>query len=242
MAATFGNLKWQTFGLKVSYALIILPVIFDALTTTILVIPSSPNFMIKIPEALLAIVIPLIHFFTPYGELGTYNDIVFGFLTSLIFYGLVTIQILWKREPELNATTGSITSDNLKGTVNMSISDATWKVRIPGQPEEPVNTITLQNWVKSGFVKADTMVMEVSTGYTYQAKQIPGIFSTKSYVTTLLLSFFFGVFGVDRFYLGHIGVGLGKLFTFGGLGIWALIDFILIATKNVKDSFGIPLA
>ena len=119
---------------------------------------------------------------------------------------------------------------------------STWTVRIPGQPENPVDTATLQNWAKSGFVRPDTMVTEVSTGYAYQAKQIPGIFSSKSYVTALLLSFFFGVFGVDRFYLGHVGVGLGKLFTFGGLGIWALIDFILIATKNVKDNQGIPLA
>ena len=124
----------------------------------------------------------------------------------------------------------------------MKSNSPQWTVRIPGQPENPIDTATLQNWAKSGFIKADTMVTEVATGYFYQARQIPGVFSSKSYVTALLLSFFFGVFGVDRFYLGHVGVGLGKLFTFGGLGIWALIDFILIATKNIKDNQGIPLA
>ena len=143
-------------------------------------------------------------------------------------------------QPEMNVSTS--VNSNRNGSQQMNQSTATWTVRIPGQPENPVDTTTLQNWAKSGFVKADTMVTEVSTGYAYQAKQIPGIFSSKSYVTALLLSFFFGVFGVDRFYLGHVGVGLGKLFTFGGLGIWALIDFILIATKNVKDGQGIPLA
>ncbi|NCV16174.1 MAG: TM2 domain-containing protein [Actinobacteria bacterium] len=116
-----------------------------------------------------------------------------------------------------------------------------WTVRIPGQPETPVDSATLQNWVKTGFIKRNTMITEVSSGYSYQASQVPGLFSSKSYVTALLLSFFFGVFGVDRFYLGHVGVGLGKLFTLGGLGIWALIDFILIATKNVKDAEGMPL-
>jgi len=34
----------------------------------------------------------------------------------------------------------------------------------------------------------------------------------------------------------------GKLFTLGGLGIWALIDSIIIATKNVKDGSGSPIA
>jgi len=142
--------------------------------------------------------------------------------------------------PEMKVSTSMNTQRN--GSQQMNQSSSTWTVRIPGQPENPVDTATLQNWAKSGFVRPDTMVTEVATGYAYQARQIPGVFSSKSYVTALLLSFFFGVFGVDRFYLGHVGVGLGKLFTFGGLGIWAVIDFILIATKNIKDSQGVPLA
>ena len=77
---------------------------------------------------------------------------------------------------------------------------------------------------------------------SYQASQIPGVFSSKSYVTTLLLSFFLGSLGVDRFYLGQTGLGIGKLLTFGGCGIWTLIDFILIAMRKVTDSDGNPLA
>lgn len=186
------------------------------------------------------------------GFTGT-ESIIFLLLTTLIQFGLMSHIILsakLKQNFEMeNAASTDFNSNfdnstNVKGigTLNMNKNTPTWTVRIPGQPENPVDTSTLQNWAKSGFIKADTMVTEVATGYVYQAKQIPGVFSSKSYVTTLLLSFFFGVFGVDRFYLGHVGVGLGKLFTLGGLGIWALIDFILIATKNVKDSQGTPLA
>jgi TM2 domain-containing membrane protein YozV len=57
--------------------------------------------------------------------------------------------------------------------------------------------------------------------------------SSKSvnWVLCLVMSIIFGVFGVDRFIMGKVGTELLKLFTFGGLGIWWLVDVILIATK-----------
>jgi len=64
----------------------------------------------------------------------------------------------------------------------------------------------------------------------------------KDFTTTLLLSFFLGSFGVDRFYLGYTGLGIAKLFTLGGCGIWSIIDFILIATRNLKAADGSELA
>jgi TM2 domain-containing membrane protein YozV len=60
-------------------------------------------------------------------------------------------------------------------------------------------------------------------------------------IVALLLSIFCGQLGVDRFYLGFIGLGLLKLFTFGGCGVWWLIDIILIATRKVNDVDGRPL-
>lgn len=56
----------------------------------------------------------------------------------------------------------------------------------------------------------------------------------KRYVTTVLLSLFLGGLGVDRFYLGMWMEGLGKLLSFGGLGIWSVVDFILILAGYVK--------
>jgi TM2 domain-containing membrane protein YozV len=47
-----------------------------------------------------------------------------------------------------------------------------------------------------------------------------------------------GGFGIDRFYLGLWQEGIGKLFSFGGLGVWTLIDVILIATGYLKPSDG----
>jgi len=50
----------------------------------------------------------------------------------------------------------------------------------------------------------------------------------KDPMTALLLSLFLGYLGVDRFYLGQAGLGVIKLLTCGGCGIWALIDWFLI--------------
>lgn len=61
---------------------------------------------------------------------------------------------------------------------------------------------------------------------------------TRSYMTATMLSLFLGALGVDRFYLGNIGLGLGKLFTGGGFGIWHTIDLILIATGAARDADG----
>ena len=53
-----------------------------------------------------------------------------------------------------------------------------------------------------------------------------------NWIVTLVMSIVFGYLGVDRFMMGHIGLGLLKLCTFGGFGVWWLVDVILIATRH----------
>ena len=60
----------------------------------------------------------------------------------------------------------------------------------------------------------------------------------KSKTTTLIISILLGELGIDRFYLGYTGLGILKLVTLGGGGIWWLIDIIMIVTGKMKDAKG----
>lgn len=61
------------------------------------------------------------------------------------------------------------------------------------------------------------------------------------WTVALVLSILVGELGVDRFYTGSITLGILKLLTFGGCGIWWIIDIILIVTGSYKDAYGRPL-
>lgn len=53
-----------------------------------------------------------------------------------------------------------------------------------------------------------------------------------------MLALFFGVFGAHRFYVGRTTSAVVQLLTLGGLGIWALIDCVLIGSGNFRDAEG----
>lgn len=58
------------------------------------------------------------------------------------------------------------------------------------------------------------------------------------WITALILSVTLGGFGADRFYLGHWQEGIGKLFSFGGLGVWTLVDVVMIAIRYIGPADG----
>ena len=62
--------------------------------------------------------------------------------------------------------------------------------------------------------------------------------TSKKILPAFLLCFFFGCFGAHRFYVGKIGTGVLQLLTLGGLGIWVIIDFIMIIIGKFSDKEG----
>jgi len=58
------------------------------------------------------------------------------------------------------------------------------------------------------------------------------------WTTALALSITLGGFGADRFYLGHWQEGIGKLFSFGGLGVWTLVDVVMVAIRYIGPADG----
>ena len=66
--------------------------------------------------------------------------------------------------------------------------------------------------------------------------------SEKSFIVTLLLAFFLGVLGAHRFYTGKIGTGVLQLITLGGLGIWCLIDIVMIILGKYQDKYGLVVS
>lgn len=111
-------------------------------------------------------------------------------------------------------------------------------VRAYDQEQGPYDVPTLAQMAAARQLRPEDGVRATDSQQTQPATSVPGVFSDKEWMTALLLSLFLGSLGIDRFYLGYSGLGVAKLLTFGGCGVWALIDLVLIAMRNVPDSDG----
>jgi hypothetical protein len=110
-----------------------------------------------------------------------------------------------------------------------------------GAEDGPYSVLDLRTMANNGSIQSTTHVRRASGGGWFPVGEVPGVYSRKEWIVAILLSFFVGSLGIDRFYLGQSGLGVLKLLTCGGMGIWALIDLILIALNKVPDSEGLPL-
>ncbi|XP_052772270.1 TM2 domain-containing protein 2-like isoform X3 [Mya arenaria] len=74
---------------------------------------------------------------------------------------------------------------------------------------------------------------------TFQKDGFPCIkYEGHYFVTTLIYSVLLGFLGMDRFCLGHTGTAVGKLMTLGGVGIWWIVDVVLLVTGSLRPEQG----
>lgn len=118
----------------------------------------------------------------------------------------------------------------------------TFMVSTMGTEHGPYPVGVLQMQARAGNVRASTLLRRADgVGSWFPAGDLPGVFSNKDWLSAILISIFLGGLGIDRFYLGYTSLGILKLITFGGCGIWHIIDVILIASGSLDDAQGLPL-
>ena len=114
-------------------------------------------------------------------------------------------------------------------------------LNVMGQDHGPYTVTDLAGMAVNGQLKGDTPVRVDGQQNWFPANQVPGLFSHREWLVTLLLSIFVGTWGIDRMYVGQVGLGILKLVTCGGLWIWYIIDIVLIVTRKMVDAEGRPL-
>lgn len=89
----------------------------------------------------------------------------------------------------------------------------------------------------SELIRKDKATDEIQTGLL-QSKTEPSTVSDKKRVLTTILCAVFGIFGAHRFYVGKTGTAKVMVFTIGGVGIWWLVDLLIVLFGEFTDTEG----
>lgn len=112
---------------------------------------------------------------------------------------------------------------------------------VSGAPISPEALKKVEMWLMShsGYFKPQDMMAlkDMLTRLPEDRLDLLYAVDLKNPTTIMLISIFLGEFGVDRFMLGDIGLGVGKLLTFGGCLVWWLIDIFFVSGRAKEKNY-----
>ena len=93
-------------------------------------------------------------------------------------------------------------------------------------------------WVDDDYVKQAKSKKDVAINETFKRIDVSDQYNLQwLYIPILILSIILGSYGVDRFLLGDIGLGVLKLLTCGGCGIWTIVDWFSVKQRTYDSNF-----
>lgn len=126
-------------------------------------------------------------------------------------------------------------TDENSNSIDVEIENMVWEVEDADPAEDDnLHRIVEEEMAEEEPVYDDYQDHSYRPDYNYGRRPVRAF---NKHLYTWVFSFLCGMYGVDRFCRGQIALGVLKLLTFGGFGLWYLADVIIAMTKSYMGDY-----